>query len=107
MRLYVLSDLHMEFAPFEPPATDADAVILAGDISTGLNGLKWAQTTFPNRPIVYVLGNHEFYGQKLQKLLEQLKAMAKGTQYPSRGERHFHPRAMSPFSAPRFGQILL
>lgn len=36
MRLHVLSDLHMEFAPFEAPATDANAVILAGDINTGL-----------------------------------------------------------------------
>src|SRR5512132_2850782 len=79
MRLHILSDLHMEFAPFEPPPTDADVVILAGDIGTGLKGFRWAQTTFPNCPVIYVLGNHEFYGQKLQKLLEQLKAMTKGT----------------------------
>ncbi len=76
MRLHLLSDLHMEFAPFAAPAIDADAIILAGDVSTGVKGFKWAQTTFPNRPVIYVLGNHEFYGQKLQKLLEQLKTMS-------------------------------
>jgi len=42
MRLHVLSDLHLEFEPFTPPTVEADAVILAGDVSTGRNGLKWA-----------------------------------------------------------------
>lgn len=79
MRLHILSDLHMEFAPFIAPLSGADAVILAGDISTGVKGFKWALTTFTNCPVIYVLGNHEFYGQKLQKLFEQLKEMAKGT----------------------------
>jgi hypothetical protein len=44
MRLHILSDLHLEFEPFTPPAVEADAVILAGDVSTGRNGLKWALT---------------------------------------------------------------
>jgi len=79
MRLHILSDLHLEFEPFTPPASDADAVILAGDISTGRNGLKWALMTFPDQPVIYVLGNHEFYGQKLQKLIAELKEMARGT----------------------------
>jgi hypothetical protein len=79
MRLHVLSDLHMEFVPFTPPEVAADAVILAGDIHTGRNGMKWALKTFVNVPVIYVLGNHEFYGQKLQKLLAELRAMANGT----------------------------
>ena len=79
MRLRVLSDLHLEFEPFTPPTVEADVVILAGDVSTGRNGLKWALKTFPDRPVVYVLGNHEFYGQKLQKLIAELKEMARGT----------------------------
>src|SRR5215831_15400289 len=79
MRLHILSDLHLEFAPFTPPAVAADAVILAGDVSTGRNGLKWALKCFSDRPVIYVLGNHEFYGQKLQKLIAELKEMARGT----------------------------
>jgi predicted phosphohydrolase len=79
MRLHVLSDLHLEFEPFAAPAVEADAIILAGDISTGLNGFTWALEAFPDRPVIYVLGNHEFYGQKLQKLIQKLKEMAKGT----------------------------
>ena len=57
----------------------SDVVVLAGDIQTGRNGLKWALQTFPDRPVIYVLGNHEFYGQKLQKLIAELKEMANGT----------------------------
>ena len=79
MRLHVLSDLHLEFEPFTPPTVEADVVILAGDVSTGRNGLKWALKTFPDRPVVYVLGNHEFYGQKLQKLIKELQELADGT----------------------------
>jgi hypothetical protein len=79
MRLHILSDLHLEFAPFAPPAVEADAVVLAGDVSTGRNGLKWALKTFPDRPVIYVLGNHEFYGQKLQKLVQELQELAAGT----------------------------
>ena len=79
MRLHVLSDLHLEFEPFTPPVVAAEAVILAGDVSTGRNGFKWALKTFPDRPVIYVLGNHEFYGQKLQKLIKELQELADGT----------------------------
>ncbi len=79
MRLYILSDLHLEFEPFTPPAIAADAVILAGDVSTGRTGLKWALKSFPDRPVIYVLGNHEFYGQEVQKLIKELQEMAQGT----------------------------
>ena len=37
MKLHILSDLHIEFADFVPPETDADAVILAGDNITALS----------------------------------------------------------------------
>lgn len=61
MRILVLSDLHVEFAPFEPnlKATDlADVVVLAGDIHQGVTGLTWARQNFPRKEIVYVAGNH-------------------------------------------------
>lgn len=69
MKLHILSDLHLEFSEFEPPATDADIIILAGDIGKGNKGVYWARETFPDKPIVYVPGNHEFYGtQRLETL---------------------------------------
>jgi Icc-related predicted phosphoesterase len=79
MRLHVLSDLHLEFAPFDSPAVNADVIVLAGDTHTGMNGFKWACEAFPGRPVIYVLGNHEFYGQKIPKLIEEIKAAAAGS----------------------------
>lgn len=62
MKLHLLSDLHLEFSGFKPPKVEADAVILTGDIGTGLIGLYWAAQHYRDIPVVYVPGNHEFYG---------------------------------------------
>ncbi len=67
MKLHVLSDLHTEFAAFEPPRTGADVVILAGDIGVGTDGIDWAARVFPDRPVVYVPGNHEYYGHDIAR----------------------------------------
>lgn len=78
-KLLVLSDLHVEFAPFAPDqaAVDAaDVVVLAGDISNGVKGIAWARQAFADKPIVYVAGNHEFYRGDWVRLLEQLRAQA-------------------------------
>lgn len=75
MKLHTLNDLHIEFEDFDPPATDADVVILAGDIGVGLEGLRWAEARFTDRPVIYVPGNHEFYRHDLT-LIEELKAQA-------------------------------
>jgi Icc-related predicted phosphoesterase len=79
MRIHILSDLHLEFAPFQPSNVDADVIVFAGDVHTGANGLKWIRENFPDRQIIYVLGNHEFYGQKIPKLTGELKAAAAGS----------------------------
>ena len=68
MNLLILSDLHLAHQGFAPvregQRIDAqdDVVVLAGDIHDGVAGLRWGRETFPDKPIVYVAGNHEFYG---------------------------------------------
>src|SRR5262245_7005031 len=79
MRVHILSDLHVEFAPFQPKNVDADVTVLAGDVHTGKNGITWIHKTFPDRAVIYVLGNHEFYGQKIPKLIDDIKEIAQGT----------------------------
>lgn len=79
MRLHILSDLHLEFAPASIPATDADVIVLAGDIDQGHSGLGWVRHWFADRPVVYVLGNHEFYRHALPKLTEELQAETSGS----------------------------
>jgi len=75
MKLHVLSDLHTEFANFSPPGTDADVVVLAGDIGVGLGGIEWAVRRFSEVPVIYVPGNHEFYDHDIG-LTDELKATA-------------------------------
>lgn len=62
---------------YTPP--ECDVVVLAGDISTGVAGVIWAYETF-TVPVVYVPGNHEFYGKRLyHRHIEKLKAKAEGS----------------------------
>lgn len=79
MRIHVLNDLHVEFEAFEPAGVDADVVVLAGDIHVGRKGVDWARTRFPSTPVVYVPGNHEYYGESIPKHTDALRASAKGT----------------------------
>jgi Icc-related predicted phosphoesterase len=77
MKLHVLSDLHLEFAYFSPPETDADVIVLAGDIGVGVRGIEWAANTFRDRPVVYVPGNHEYYGSHLSRIAIAMRSVAK------------------------------
>ena len=85
MKLHVLSDIHVEFEEFNAPATDADVVVLAGDIHVGRNGLDWALKQFPDKPVLYVLGNHEYYGKAIPRYTEKLREFASGTRHPHSG----------------------
>ncbi len=73
MKIRVLSDLHLEFADWTPPNGDEDVVVLAGDIHAGVKGITWARKHFRLSPIIYVPGNHEYYGEDLLEHLEALR----------------------------------
>jgi hypothetical protein len=79
MRLHILADLHGEFGPVAIPETNADIVVLAGDVAVGPRGLDWIRDRFPDRPVLYVLGNHEFYRHNLTGLTQSLKCEAEGS----------------------------
>lgn len=79
MKLHVLSDLHLGFRDFDPPETAADLLVLAGDVDVGLRGMAAAQTWARGRPVLYVAGNHEFYGEALPRHLRKLEAAAEGS----------------------------
>lgn len=79
MKLHILSDLHIEFEMFEPPPTASDVVVLAGDIHVGKKGVDWAKANFLNKPVIYVLGNHEYYGRAFPKHIDDLKQLVQGT----------------------------
>lgn len=77
MKIRYLSDIHLEFwpAPDELPSVGEDLIVLAGDICTSTHGIAWAQRTFTDVPVVYVMGNHEYYGSDYNRLLGEARAM--------------------------------
>ncbi|UTC28395.1 metallo-dependent phosphatase-like protein [Brevundimonas phage vB_BpoS-Gurke] len=79
MRINILSDLHLEFGGMGRDYTPApcDVLVLAGDAATGVVGVIWADRHFPGVPVVYVPGNHEFYGKRrIKRHIEKMKAKA-------------------------------
>ena len=81
MKLQVVSDLHLEFSDWKLPDVDSDIIVCAGDISTGDSGVVWAirESERLNKPVIYVMGNHEFYHSEYNNLLEEVKELADGT----------------------------
>jgi predicted phosphodiesterase len=75
MKLRIFSDLHNEFALFEPTPSEADVVILAGDIDIKSRGVGWANDVF-QCPVIYVCGNHEYYGGHIDHTLRKMKEAA-------------------------------
>jgi len=87
MRLQVISDLHVEFhrdcgATFirdylKPERTDI--LVLAGDLGTPATvsvALTALAKHYRNSDIVYVPGNHEFYGTSIAEGLQNLRAIS-------------------------------
>jgi predicted phosphohydrolase len=84
MRVQLASDLHLELLeaiwPGERlvvPAPDADVLVLAGDIHRGLQAIdRFADWPVP---VLYLAGNHEYYGGQWEQLRVDLRRAAQGT----------------------------
>ncbi|MER2514725.1 MAG: metallophosphoesterase [Nitrosomonas ureae] len=80
MRIQIASDLHLEHLEWRFPKyrgvepTDADVLVLAGDIANGARALElfgeWPC------PVIYVPGNHEYYGSSLATVQAELAEKA-------------------------------
>jgi Icc-related predicted phosphoesterase len=77
MKLRILADLHLEFNEFEYKNIGEDLLILAGDTHVGTKGIAWAKTL--DTPVLYVLGNHEYYKHNLSNLVGKMKVIAKNS----------------------------
>jgi len=82
MKIHLVSDLHLEFIqrdyPGErliAPMPSTDVLVLAGDIANGADACKlFADWRAQQRiPIVYVVGNHEFYGRKFEPMMQKIR----------------------------------
>lgn len=92
MKIQLLSDIHNEFlrngqkVPGHKwsgviPESDAEIIILAGDIDTGTKGAEWAISESERlaKNIIYVLGNHEFYGFEYSSVKQKIIKLCEGT----------------------------
>lgn len=85
MRIQVLADLHTEFSSYKIElAEDADVLVLAGDftVADSLGKLEVLAET-AEKPIVFVAGNHEYYGGVFSEVNEKLTRI-------SSSRRNFH-----------------
>ena len=97
MKIQLASDLHLEMINFKPglsytasssrqflpkriigPVPGADVLVLAGDIADGDYACKlFADWQSGKRvPIIYIAGNHEFYGHPIDPTYAKLRAGA-------------------------------
>ncbi|OCP01289.1 MULTISPECIES: metallophosphoesterase [unclassified Ensifer] len=80
MKLWIVSDLHLEFGqPFiQLPPPDADVLVCAGDLLTRgiVPSIEWLATNIPSSmPVVFVAGNHEYYRAALQESVRDARLL--------------------------------
>lgn len=75
MKIQFMSDLHREFGVRKCPfVLFGDVVVLAGDIVTARNkGLLLGEFGNLDKPVIYVPGNHDFYGGDFNTEVENMK----------------------------------
>lgn len=85
MNLWVMSDLHLESTVgWDLPPVDArppfDVLVVAGDLIPRMErGVRWLAERVPDKPIIYVAGNHEYWGGDIERTIEKAKQAALGT----------------------------
>jgi Icc-related predicted phosphoesterase len=74
VKIQLISDVHVEFdregSPYELPEVDRDVLVIAGDLGEGINGIEFLNRELERSPVIYVLGNHEFYRHYWQDVRE-------------------------------------
>lgn len=83
--LWILSDLHLELTRgWDLPSGDArphfHILVIAGDLVPRMErGVYWLRQRVPDRPVIYIAGNHEGYGCDIDRTVEKAKRAAQGS----------------------------
>lgn len=77
INMQLISDVHGRWdrAQLHP---EAQLILALGDIVDGMDGVAWLASL--GKPVIYVPGNHEYYGGDLGSRLDELRQAAAGTQ---------------------------
>ena len=85
MKLQIASDIHREFGHSpEVPDIGADVLVLAGDIGYADDEtIEWLRDDLAGRyeAVLYVPGNHEYYGRDLHEANRHMEEMAMYGEY--------------------------
>lgn len=75
MRLGIVSDLHLNFSGLDLPVDDLDILVIAGDTSpVHTQVAHWLERTVPPElPVVMVMGNHDYEGQRIRQAVANLR----------------------------------
>jgi len=81
MRINPVSDLHIDFSNWKPrlDPDSFDAFVIAGDTGNkkiGVNSIQWAIKKY-GKPVILVLGNHEYYDGVFQEVNRYWKDLEK------------------------------
>lgn len=72
-----ISDLHVEFSPWQSKGMGGDIRVFAGDICdqarSGTSPIQWIANQPERTPAIFVPGNHDFYGHSIPDRLAQWK----------------------------------
>jgi predicted phosphodiesterase len=83
--LWEVSDLHLNATrDWDLPSGDSrpqlDVMVVAGDLVPRMErGVAWLRERVTNRPVLYVAGNHEFYGCDIDRTVEKARQVAAST----------------------------
>lgn len=103
MRLVWLTDIHLDFCDMDDrlifyakiKAQLPDAVVITGDISNGNTAVFLRQLWDRLRvPVYFVLGNHDYYNQRIQKVREEMTHLCDVSGYC--GDLIYLPQAEAP-----------
>jgi predicted phosphodiesterase len=78
MKIWIMSDLHIEQSAWDLPAVrpDYDVLVAAGDIHHAVHGVEWLAERAAAKPVVYVPGNHEWYDRVIAEELPAARDLA-------------------------------
>ena len=87
LRVQILSDVHLEFHHWDNGESfirslnpdGVDVLILAGDVGTShtvVNSLRMFCDHFAQAKVVFLLGNHEFYGSNPNDVINSIRKVA-------------------------------
>ena len=98
MKIGYFSDIHTEFMrpdilvnhayeigieTFSKEMAEAyfgcDVIVAAGDISSKGNGVEFLRNAFKNQPVIFIPGNHDYYGGEYHSLNRKMRDDAAGS----------------------------